>query len=76
MEKNSERQLSSQLRNNDDFYVPHVNLELFRRIHLYSFAKSWNELGDIKFQHNFFTFKQELKSKLRENFSLSILTES
>ena len=74
--KNSERQLSSQLRNNDDFFIPHVNIELFRRIPLYSFAKSWNELGDIKFQRNPFTFKQELKSKLRENSSLSTLTEA
>ena len=74
--KNSDRQIFTQLRNKDDFYLPPVNLELFRKIPLYSFAKAWNELGDIKFQRNLFTFKNELKQKMRENISLSTLSEN
>ena len=71
--KNSERNLEINLRNDNNFFIPPVHLEIFRRIPIYSFAKSWNELGDIKFQRNKFTFASELKSKLREN-SLSALS--
>ena len=56
-----------QLRNNDDFYLPSVKLELFRKIPLYSFAKAWNDLGDTKFQLNPTTFSIELRYKLTEN---------
>ena len=71
--KNANRNVNITLRNNDDFYIPPVNLEMFRKIPLYSFAKAWNELGDSKFQSNPFSFAHELNYKLREN-SLSALS--
>ena len=60
-----------QLRNNDDFYLPTVKLELFRKIPLYSFAKAWNDLGDTKFQHNPTTFAIELRYKLTESENIN-----
>lgn len=52
------------LRNNDEYYVPAVKLELFRKIPIYAFATAWNNLGDIKLQHNRFTFQTALKELL------------
>ena len=72
--KNSELNPNLNLRNKDDIKLPAVNLEIFRRLPFYSFAKEWNELGDSTFQANPITFSIELKNRLREN-SLSVLTE-
>ena len=49
-----------------------MKLELFRKIPLYSFAKAWNELGDLRFQPNPVTFSIELKYRLYENSVNSI----
>ena len=65
--KNSEINPHVELRNNDDFYLPSVHNENFRKTPLYSFAKVWNELGDTRFQHNPTTFAIELRYKLIEN---------
>ena len=71
--KNEDRNLATQLRNNDDFYLPSVHIEQFKKIPLYSFPQEWNKLGDLKFQKILCTFNTESKYKLREN-SLSQLT--
>jgi len=70
--KNIERTDQPSLRNNDDFYIPSVKLELFRRIPLYSFPTAWNELGDLRFQPNPVTFSIDLKFRLYENTVNSI----
>ena len=70
--KNREKNLTQQLWNQDDFYLPPVKTEAFKRIPIYSFAKEWNELGDLKFQRNQTTFLIELKSKLWENTTSSL----
>ena len=72
--KNSDRNIPTSLQNNDDFQLPFVRLESFKKIPLYSFAKTWNDIGDSRFQKNAFTFAQEIKLRLREN-TLSILSE-
>ena len=69
--KNSEINQHVELRNNDDFYLPSVHNENFRKIPLYSFAKAWNELGDTKSQHNPTTFAIELRYKLIENENIN-----
>jgi len=73
--KNSETNPNMNLRNKDDFKLPSLKLEFFRRLPLYSFAKEWNNLGDSSFQSNQITFSIEIKNRLREN-TLSILTEA
>jgi len=71
--KNSEINPEMNLRNKDDFKLPPLNIELFRKIPLYSFAAEWNNLGDSSFQPNQITFAIELKNRLRDN-NLSVLT--
>ena len=73
--KNSNRNLPTSLRNKDNFQLPFVRTESFKKIPLYSFPKAWNDLGDSRFQCNPVTFAHEINSKLRENFSLSLLSE-
>ncbi len=58
---NAERDVERTLRNANDIYLPTPNFEKFKRFPLYDFAKSWNNLGDMKYQHNFSIFKTWLK---------------
>jgi hypothetical protein len=62
--KNTNRELSQQLRNNNDFTVPAVHRENFKRFPLYSFPNTWNSLGPVKFQANRTTFKISLTDEL------------
>ena len=59
--KNTSRNNDYNLRNNDDFTLKPVRIELFKRIPLYSFALEWNSIGDLKLQHNKITFQIALK---------------
>jgi len=69
--KNSQNNPDLQLRNSDDFYLPTVRIEAFRKISSYAFPKAWNDLGDTKFQHNPTTFSIELRYKLYENENIN-----
>ena len=71
--KNSDLNPHLNLRNKDDFKLPALNFEIYRRLPHYSFAKEWNSLGDSTFQSNPITFSIEIKNRLREN-TLSVLT--
>ena len=45
--KNSEANPNLNLRNKDNFKLPSVNVELFRRLPRYTFAKEWIEYNQI-----------------------------
>ena len=53
------RQLNPELnlRNSHNFYLDFPRIELFKKLPLYSLPSAWNELGDLRFQRNKFTFK-------------------
>lgn len=55
------------LRNANDFHLPFPRIELFKRSPLYSLPLAWNNLGDLRFQHNSFTFKIALLDSLHNN---------
>ncbi len=57
---NAQRDIDMELRNANDFILPFVNLESFRRCPLYSLPFEWNKLGDIRYQPNRSTFKVAL----------------
>ncbi len=62
--KNTARNLSQELRNTDMYILPNVRIEQIRKFPLYSFPKTWNELGNTRFQCNRTTFKIALTSEL------------
>jgi hypothetical protein len=62
--KNTARALSQQLRNNNDYTIPTVHREIFKRFPLYSFPHTWNTLGPVKFQPNRTTFRISLTEEL------------
>jgi hypothetical protein len=57
---NAHRNLDMQLRNSDDFVLPPVLRESFRKFPLYSLPLEWNQLGTTKLQRNRTTFKISL----------------
>ncbi len=59
---NAARNPDIELRNNLDLYLPPPKFEGFKKFPLYNFAKSWNEIGDMRFQHNRSIFKNWLKN--------------
>jgi hypothetical protein len=68
--KNAVRALSQQLRNNNDFIIPTVHREIFRRFPLYSFPHTWNSLGPVKLQHNRTTFRISLSEELLSSLTI------
>jgi hypothetical protein len=56
--------MDMELRNNNDFTLPLIRRELFRKSPLYSLPYEWNHCGDVKFQHNRCTFKIALENEL------------
>jgi len=62
--RNSNRGIEHDLRNNNDFTLPAPKYENFKKSPLYSLPNAWNNLGDIKFQHNKFTFCKALVDQL------------
>jgi hypothetical protein len=67
--RNNQRNHDINLRNDDEYYLPQVNKEFFRRSTLYSIPNTWNALGDIKFQQNRTTFKINLLYDLFESLT-------
>jgi hypothetical protein len=62
--RNIERNIEYDLRNNNMYTVPNPRIEQFKKSPLYSFAKLWNDLNDIKLQQNKKTFQIALKDYL------------
>ena len=62
--KNINRDLNVHLRNDDLFQLPAPNIELFKKLPLYSLPYEWNNSGDLKFYENLVTFNCALKNKL------------
>ncbi len=55
------------LRNRDEYSVPFIRIEQFRRNPIVSLPNAWNELCDeLRFQHNRTTFKTALEDYLFE----------
>jgi len=65
-QKNYERNPNSQnLRNANDYYLPAIRVDSFKKIPLYSLPFEWNNLPpEIKFQFNRTTFKRALRGHL------------
>ena len=63
--RNVVRETGHLLRNRDEFEIPAVNLELIRRMPIYTLPKAWNSLGEIRSQANRTTFIAELNNFLR-----------
>jgi hypothetical protein len=61
-QKNSERYTGHELRNDDDYALPHPRLEIFKKIPLYSLPVARNALGDLKYKQNRTTFRIALKA--------------
>ena len=64
--KNVNRDLPHELRNESNFVLPRPRFEGFKKYPLYSFAKSWNESGDLRLYSNPTTFKITLRNQLLE----------
>ena len=57
------------LRNDNDLVIPFARTENIKKLPYYSLPIEWNKLGDIRFQHNPFTFKLVLKNHLSGNLN-------
>jgi hypothetical protein len=66
-ELNNTRQQQHDLRNGNDYILPHPRIEFFKKIPLYSLPLEWNNLGDLIFHNNKNLFRNLLKEKLFEN---------
>ena len=62
---NTGRNVQYNLRNNNQLTLVAPRFERFKRFPIYDFANTWNNLGDVKLQHNYAIFRSWLKS---ENF--------
>jgi hypothetical protein len=62
--KNEHLRTEHNLRNVNDFLLPQLHNELFCKFPAYSFASTWNSLGDLKFQPNPITFTISLEDEL------------
>ena len=62
--KITERNLNQDLRNENDFILPFPRIELFKKLPTYSLPYNWNQLKDIRYQPNRFTFKTTLSNDL------------
>ena len=70
-QKNNIREQQYDLRNQDNFIIPKPRFEGFKKYPLYSFAKTWNESGDLRLYNNFVTFKMALRNQLLEQLAPS-----
>ncbi len=63
--KNNTREMDYDLRNREEYSVPFIRIEHFRRNPLVSLPSAWNELPDeLHFQHKRTTFKTALNDYL------------
>jgi hypothetical protein len=68
--KNNTRELDYDLRNQDEYSVPFIRIEQFRRNPLVSLPMAWSELCDeLRFQRNRTTFKIALNNYLFEQIN-------
>jgi hypothetical protein len=63
--KNNQSENGHNLRNDNNYILPALRIEFFKKIPLYSLPAEWNAAGDIRF-HNRTTFRIALKDKLFE----------
>ena len=61
----SQLQPELNLRNSHNFYLSFPRIELFKKLPLYSLPSNWNDLGDLRFQPNKFTFRTSLNDFLQ-----------
>ena len=62
--KVTSRNLSQNLRNENDFSLPFPRVECYKKLPMYSLPYIWNSLGDIRYQTNRFTSKTALFNAL------------
>ena len=67
--KNIEREQQYELRNENNYVLPRPRFEGFKKYPLYSFAKTWNESGDLRLYSNPTTFKIALRNQLLEQLA-------
>ena len=65
--RNIDRNLSNELRNQNDFTAPRVNSTFFTKFPLFTFPKAWNQAGTATYYFNFTTFKIFLSEELFNN---------
>ena len=65
-QRNNERQISQNLRNENEFTLPIPRIEQFKKFPLYSLPLEWNHAGELVFYENRTTFKLALREKLFE----------
>ena len=63
-QKNSDRQISQNLRNENEFTLPIPRTEQFKKFPLYSLPQEWNNAEELVFYQNKITFKHALREKL------------
>ncbi len=68
--KNNDRSLIYELRNNNDYIVPHPRVEIFKKSPLYYLPLLWNNLNDNKYQPNPYTFKIAMKNHLFNSINI------
>jgi hypothetical protein len=52
------------LRNENEYLLPHPRIEFFKKIPIYSLPAAWNAAGNLRFYPNRTTFKIALKDQL------------
>ena len=62
--KNNERNLNYELRNNENYQVPFARIEFFKKNPLFSLPTEWNSAGDITLTSDKQPFRTALKQKL------------
>ena len=73
--KNSERSISHNLRNQDDYTIPRANYSFYTRFPLYTLPLAWNNAGIVTFYNNTTTFKIALLNELHESNESCILNQ-
>ena len=63
-QKNSERQGTLQLRNENLFELPFPRIDLFKRLTFYALPYKWNNSGNLMFYENRHTFRLALRDQL------------
>ena len=70
--KNNDREQQYELRNENNFLLPRPRFEGFKKYPLYSFAKTWNESGDLRLYSNPITFKIALRNNCSSSWFVKI----